>query len=92
MAEEVCSEKIRRVKSEETEAFRYPHTYALKNKRAYMDILTLLGSPRKRGSTHAVLSQFELLAAQKHTVNRITVVEHDIHGCRDGCEALPKDL
>jgi multimeric flavodoxin WrbA len=54
-----------------------------------MDILTLLGSPRKRGSTHAVLSQFELLAAKSHTVNRITVVEHDIRGCR-GCEHCQK--
>lgn len=49
-----------------------------------MKILTLLGSPRKKGNTATVLTQFEKLASKDHQVHRITVVDHDIRGCL-GC-------
>lgn len=54
-----------------------------------MRILTIFGSPRKRGNTHSVLCQFEALAARQHTVERITVVDHNIHGCL-GCQKCQK--
>jgi multimeric flavodoxin WrbA len=54
-----------------------------------MHILTLFGSPRRRGNTHAVLSQFEGLASAQHSVERITVAALDVRGCL-GCRRCQK--
>lgn len=54
-----------------------------------MRILTLLGSPRKRGNTQAVLGQFEALARRQHAVESLAVVDHDIRGCL-GCQRCQK--
>src|SRR5574338_131208 len=54
-----------------------------------MNILTIFGSPSKRGHTHSVLRQFEALAARQHAVERITVVERNVRGCL-GCQRCQK--
>jgi multimeric flavodoxin WrbA len=56
-----------------------------------MNIVTLLGSPRKRGNTATVLGWFEGQVAPAHRVERIDVVDHTVHGCR-GCNACHKVL
>lgn len=55
-----------------------------------MKILTLCGSPRKRGNTSTVLSAFERLAGENHTVERVNVVDRTIKGCI-GCDHCQKD-
>lgn len=56
-----------------------------------MQILTLLGSPRKHGNTDAVLRQFEKMAVDAgHQVDRVNVVEHRVEGCL-GCDACQAD-
>jgi multimeric flavodoxin WrbA len=55
-----------------------------------MNILTILGSPRKKGNTAAVLSRFERIAAESgHRVERVNVVDYEIHGCL-GCSRCQK--
>lgn len=57
-----------------------------------MQILTLLGSPRKHGNTEAVLRQFERTAGGAgHTVSRVNIVDHAIEGCL-GCDACQADV
>ena len=56
-----------------------------------MNILTILGGPRKRGNTAAVLEQFETLAAAQHSVERINITDWTINGCL-GCEACQRVL
>jgi multimeric flavodoxin WrbA len=57
-----------------------------------MQILTLLGSPRKHGNTEAVLRRFEARAiAAGHTVKRINVTQLKIDGCL-GCDFCHGDL
>jgi putative NADPH-quinone reductase len=56
-----------------------------------MHILTLLGSPRKRGNTATVLSMVEHAVGAEHQVERINLIEHDLHGCL-GCSACQKRL
>lgn len=53
-----------------------------------MKILTILGSPRPRGNTAAVLACFEALLRGEHTVERINITDYDILGCLgcDGCQ------
>ena len=47
-----------------------------------MKILTLLGSPRKKGNTSTVLSWVEeALAAEGHQIERVNLVSKDINGC-----------
>lgn len=50
-----------------------------------MDIVTILGSPRRNGNTATVLSAFETHLAPRHTIQRINVVDATIHGCL-GCD------
>lgn len=60
-----------------------------------MQILTLLGSPRKHGNTEGVLRQFEKKAvAASHQVTRVNVVEYQVGGCLgcDACQADPEDF
>ncbi|MCU0507356.1 MAG: flavodoxin family protein [Anaerolineae bacterium] len=60
-----------------------------------MQILTLLGSPRKHGNTEAVLRRFEAKAVDAgHHVTRVDVAELEIAGCLgcDCCQSLLEDL
>ncbi len=51
-----------------------------------MQILTLLGSPRKHGNTDALLRRFEAKATGVgHQVTRINVVDYEVAGCL-GCD------
>ena len=57
-----------------------------------MKIITLLGSPRKRGNTAAVLEAFERLASQKqHVIERINAVDWGVGGCL-GCDTCFETL
>ena len=50
-----------------------------------MKIATILGSPRKRGNTAAVLQAFEALAAPQHEIDRINITDYHVAGCL-GCD------
>jgi len=50
-----------------------------------MKIVTILGSPRKRGNTAAVLGAFEALAAPQHEIDRINITDYHVAGCL-GCD------
>lgn len=54
-----------------------------------MHIATILGSPRKRGNTAAVLSRFEELVTPTHQVERINITDYTVKGCL-GCNACQK--
>lgn len=54
-----------------------------------MNILTLLGSARKKGNTATVLAAFEELAAPYASIERINLAEVQIHPCR-GCDVCQK--
>jgi multimeric flavodoxin WrbA len=56
-----------------------------------MKIVTILGSPRKRGNTAAVLQAFEALVAPQHQVERINITEYHVGGCR-GCDVCQDRL
>ena len=57
-----------------------------------MQILTLLGSPRKHGNTDAVLRRFETKAtAMAHVVTRVNIMDHEVAGCL-GCDACQDEL
>jgi multimeric flavodoxin WrbA len=49
-----------------------------------MKIITLLGSPRKRGNTAKVLSMFESIVAKNHEVEHIDITRYKVGGCL-GC-------
>jgi len=55
-----------------------------------MKILTLCGSPRRKGNTSTVLSAFERVASKNNTVERVDIVAHRIKGCI-GCDHCQKD-
>ncbi len=55
-----------------------------------MKILTIMGSPRRKGNTSAVLSAFERLAAENHVIEHVDVVTQNIKGCI-GCDNCQKD-
>jgi multimeric flavodoxin WrbA len=55
-----------------------------------MKVLTLLGSPRKKGNTAAVLAHFEKLVSRDHQVHRVNIIEHDVRGCL-GCGACQQN-
>lgn len=55
-----------------------------------MNILTILGSPKKKGNTSRVLQYFEKAARKKgHHVARINLIDHTIGLCRE-CHACTK--
>jgi multimeric flavodoxin WrbA len=55
-----------------------------------MKIVTVLGSPRKKGNTAGVLSKFESAAAQGgHEVERINLADKNVRGCT-GCYSCKK--
>jgi multimeric flavodoxin WrbA len=49
-----------------------------------MKILTILGSPKKKGNTGTVLSLFEKEVEAKHDVEKIHITQYKIGGCL-GC-------
>jgi multimeric flavodoxin WrbA len=49
-----------------------------------MNIITILGSPKKKGNTATVLSMFEERVQTNHAVERIHIARHEIGGCL-GC-------
>lgn len=49
-----------------------------------MKIVTILGSPRKKGNTAKVLSMFENMVEKNHEVERINITEYTVGGCL-GC-------
>jgi len=46
-----------------------------------MKIITILGSPKKKGNTGKVLSIFEDRVGEKHEVERININQYKIGGC-----------
>ncbi len=46
-----------------------------------MKIITILGSPRKKGNTATVLSMFEETVGQDHEVERINITKYKVGGC-----------
>ncbi len=49
-----------------------------------MKIITILGSPRKKGNTATVLSMFENMVGKDHEVERININQYKVGGCL-GC-------
>jgi len=49
-----------------------------------MKIITILGSPRKKGNTAKVLSMFEDKIGKDHEVERINITQYNVGGCL-GC-------
>jgi multimeric flavodoxin WrbA len=49
-----------------------------------MKIITILGSPRKKGNTATVLSMFEEKIENNHEVEHINITQHEVGGCL-GC-------
>jgi multimeric flavodoxin WrbA len=56
-----------------------------------MKILTILGSPRKRGNTAAVLAAFEEQVVPGHEIERINITDYRVEGCR-GCDVCQDRL
>ena len=56
-----------------------------------MKIVTILGSPRRKGNTAAVLSKFEHMAANEHSIDRINIVDYNVRGCL-GCDSCFRHL
>jgi multimeric flavodoxin WrbA len=54
-----------------------------------MQVVTILGNPRKSGNTAAVLEHFEESVLSPHRVQRIDLAGCAIGGCR-GCDACQK--
>jgi multimeric flavodoxin WrbA len=46
-----------------------------------MKIIAILGSPRKKGNTAAVLSMFENIAGKNHEVEHINITQFKVGGC-----------
>lgn len=55
-----------------------------------MNIVTVMGSPRRKGNTATVLALFEKLAAAEHRIERINIVDYDVRGCL-GCDSCFKN-
>ena len=49
-----------------------------------MKIITILGSPRKKGNTAKVLSMFEGKVEKNHEVERVNITQYKVGGCL-GC-------
>ena len=54
-----------------------------------MKIMTILGSPKKKGNTATALSMFEELIAKDYEVDRVNIVDLDVKGCK-GCYACQR--
>jgi multimeric flavodoxin WrbA len=56
-----------------------------------MDVLTILGSPRRRGNTATVLGWFEEQVGVHHVVERVNLPRASVKGCL-GCDACQRTL
>jgi len=56
-----------------------------------MNILTIMGSPRRRGNTATVLGMFEQQVVVAHQVERLNLTDYSVHGCL-GCEVCQGSL
>lgn len=59
-----------------------------------MKVVTILGSPKKKGNTGTVLSWIEdELRARGHDVDHVDIVDYDINGCMGcyACQANPDE-
>lgn len=54
-----------------------------------MKIVSILGSPRRKGNTATVLGFFENTVGGSHAVDRINIVSHKVNGCL-GCYTCQK--
>jgi multimeric flavodoxin WrbA len=54
-------------------------------------IISIFGSPRKKGNTAKVLSMFEDIVIKSHEVERIDINQHNIGGCL-GCYKCQEEL
>ncbi len=55
-----------------------------------MKIMSILGSPRKKGNTAKVLALFEeLMVQQRHEIDRMDIVDYEVKGCL-GCDMCQK--
>ncbi len=54
-----------------------------------MHIVTILGSPRRKGNTAAVLSAFERRIGAEHSLERINLWEYHVRGCL-GCDVCQR--
>lgn len=54
-----------------------------------MKILTILGSPRKKGNTATVLALFEKRIGADHDIERINILNKAVKGCL-GCDSCQK--
>jgi multimeric flavodoxin WrbA len=54
-----------------------------------MKVMTILGSPKKKGNTAAVLGMFEGIIAKDHEVDRVDISDCDVRGCL-GCYACQR--
>ena len=55
-----------------------------------MKIMTILGSPRKKGNTAKVLGLFEEMISKNHQVYRLNLASIEVNGCL-GCGACQKE-
>jgi multimeric flavodoxin WrbA len=55
-------------------------------RRDSMKIMTILGSPKKKGNTATVLGMFEEIISKDHEIDRVNIRDCDISGCM-GCYA-----
>jgi len=56
-----------------------------------MKVITILGSPRKKGNTAKVLENVESLLRKTHEVERIDIISQDVRGCL-GCSKCQENL
>ncbi len=54
-----------------------------------MKIMTILGSPKKKGNTAAVLGMFEEIVSKDHTIDRVNISDCNVKGCL-GCYACQR--
>ncbi len=54
-----------------------------------MKIMTILGSPKKKGNTAAVLGMFEEIVGKEHEVDRVNISDSNVKGCI-GCYACQR--
>lgn len=56
-----------------------------------MKITTILGSPRKKGNTATILTEFEKTANERgYDIDRINIARYEVKGCLDcnGCQSI----
>lgn len=54
-----------------------------------MKVMTILGSPKKKGNTAAALGMFEEIVGKEHEIDRVNISDCDVRGCL-GCYACQK--